>query len=176
MNGKLFRFIIKTIFIFGSLWYFISGMYGQDLSLSLFEHCFRFLIILCFVAKFSVFAVSRTTEMSSRIKRLIVVIGACILGWIGAELFYIYIFRKILIIVGYYIGAVLLLGFVSLMSASTAYSAAMLSASLSSFSNQELKNMIHDGVLRADRYSDEYVKEALASRGIDYDEERKLRF
>lgn len=175
MNGKLFRFIIKTIFIFGSLWYFISGMYGQDLSLSLFEHCFRFLIILCFVAKLSVFAVSRTTEMSSRIKRLIIVIAVCILGWIAAELFYTYVVRKILVIVGYYIGAILLLGFVLIMTIPSVYAASAAAASVAGFSKLELIDQIHNGVLNADGYNGSYIKDELRSRGIDYDEERKNR-
>lgn len=175
MNGKMFRFIIKTVFIFGSLWYFISGMYGQDLSLSLFEHCFRFLIILCFVAKFSVFAVSKTTEMSHRVKRLVVVIAVSVLGWIAAELFYTYVVRKILVIVGYYIGAILLLGFVLIMTIPSAYAASTAAASVAGFSKLELIDQIRSGVLRADGYDGSYIKDELSSRGIDYDEERKNR-
>ena len=175
MNGKLFRFIIKTFFIFGSLWYFISGMYGQDLSLSLFEHCFRFLIILCFVAKFSVFAVSRTTEMEPRIKRLIIVIVVCILGWIVAELFYTYVVRKILVLVGYYIGAILLLGFVLIMTIPSVYAASTAAASVAGLSRLELIDQIRSGVLRADGYDGSYIKTELDLRGIDYDEERKNR-
>ena len=170
--STIFRTMIKLAFVIGAWWFFISGIWGHDITLGTFDHIFRCFTILCCLSRISyVFGKGFNKTGKGSVKHLLMQVFACILGVVVGHYLHAYVIKPVLVFLGKLIGGLIVICVGLYLVLAPALAASAQAASLAGMGTSTVSDMIRRGDLKLDASQHRLKNELYRQTGIDYEEE-----